>query len=103
MKDGITSLEDLVSKSQEEYNEDKDIAWDLILKNTNVLIDSWKWYDKTLFNLYKNSRFSLRGLAKETDISWMSIHSTVKSSVKNLIREEFQEDYEDFTRMEIIT
>ena len=89
------SLEYLVSQGQEEYNEDKDIAWDLILKNTNVLIDSWKWYDKTLFNLYKNSKFSLRGLAKETDISWMSIHSTVKKC-KDLIREEFQEDYEDY-------
>jgi len=77
------------------YNEEQDIAWDLLKENINIFIDSWKWYDKTLFNLYKNTPFSLRGLAKETDISWMSIHTTIKKC-KDLIREEFKEDYEDF-------
>ena len=96
LPEGGPTLEELASLGvDEKYNEDKDIAWDLIIKNTNVLIDSWKWYDKTFFNLYKNSTFSLRGLAKETDISWMSIHTTVKKC-KDLIREEFQEDYEDY-------
>ncbi len=94
-EDGL-SLEELATKNQDEdYNKEKDLAWELIIENVNTLIDSWKWYDKTLFNLYKNSKFSLRGLAKETDISWMSIHQTVKKC-KDLIREEFQEDYDDF-------
>ena len=93
LEDG--ELEKLASSNSDDYNKDRDLAWELIIENVNVLIDSWRWYDKTLFNLYKNTPFSLRGLAKETDISWMSIHMTVKKC-KDLIKEEFQEDYQDF-------
>lgn len=93
-EDGL-SLEELASQSYEEYDVEKDIAWDLIISNTHVLIDSWRWYDKTMFKLYRDSAMSLRTLAKETDISWMSIHSTIKNC-KNIIKAEFQEDYEDF-------
>ena len=90
-----SSLEELASEAYEEYDIEKDLAWQLIIDNTHTLIDSWRWYDKTLFILYRDSTFSLRGLAKETGISWMSIHSTVKNC-KDIIRNTFQEDYEDF-------
>ena len=88
-------VEALATSRYESYNKEKDLAWQLILDNVNVLVDSWRWNDKTLFNLYKDTPFSLRGLAKETDISWMSIHQTVKKC-KALIKEEFYEDYQDF-------
>lgn len=96
LSEGGPTLEELASLNvEDDYNEEHDRAWELIKSNINTMIDSWRWYDKTLFNLYKNNTFSLRGLAKETDISWMSIHTTVKAC-KNLIKAEFSEDYEDF-------
>ena len=89
------SLEEIATLQHEEYDEEKDKAWELVLSNTHTFIDGWKWYDKTLFKLYRDTGLSLRGLAKETSISWMSIHSTIKAC-KERLKEEFQEDYEDF-------
>lgn len=74
---------------------EKEEAWEKLRKKIDCYIESMHWYDKTLLKLYRDTPFSLRGLAKETGISWMSIHQTIKKC-KDLIREEFIEDYQDF-------
>ena len=57
-------------------------------------IDEWRWYEKKLFTLYRDSDLSIRGIAKETNISWVSIFNTLKNA-KHELKEKFQEDYDD--------
>jgi len=78
-----------------DFDYEKERAWSVLQGKINNFIDGFHWYDKTLFKLYRDTPFSLRGLAKETGISWMSIHGTIKKC-KDLLKEEFMEDYEDF-------
>lgn len=64
-----------------------------------VLIDEvaedWTWYDAKLFKLYRDTGLSIRKIAAETNISWVSIFNTLKNC-KNDIREKINEDYEDY-------
>jgi predicted DNA-binding protein YlxM (UPF0122 family) len=63
----------------------------LIDQETN----SWHWYDKKLFDLYKNTDLSIRKIAAETKISWVSIFNTLKNC-KQKIKDKHLEDYEDY-------
>lgn len=56
---------------------------------------NWHWYDRKMFNLYKDTDMSIRKIAKETNISWVSIFNTLKNC-KQIINNKFKEDYEDF-------
>ena len=58
-------------------------------------IDNWRWYEKKLFTLYRDSDLSIRGIANETNISWVSIFNTLKHA-KNELKENFSEDWEDY-------
>lgn len=58
-------------------------------------IDGWRWYEKKLFTLYRDSDMSIRKLAKATNISWVSIFNSLKNA-KNEINKEFKEDWEDY-------
>ena len=99
-------------KKRNEYNNDREVehydsedtggytdkqrAFDVLMDNIEYYAkENWVWYDRTLFMLYKDTPFSLRGLAQETGISWMSIHSTIHR-LKAEIKEEFSEDWEDY-------
>ena len=83
--DAPANNEDL--KEQEAYNK--------ICQKIDSEIDNWHWYDKKLFVLYRDSGLSIRKLAAETKISWVSIFNTLKNA-KNIIKEKLREDYEDF-------
>ena len=74
---------------------DEQVAYDDFVKSMDKYIDSWRWYDKTLYRLYKDSNMSIRKIAKETNISWVSIFNTLKRC-KQEISEKFGEDYLDF-------
>ena len=58
-------------------------------------IDKWHWYNKKLFKLYRDTDLSIRGIAKETGISFVSIFHTLKNS-KEKIKDKFKEDYMDY-------
>jgi len=58
-------------------------------------IESWHWYDQKLFKLYRDTDMSIRKIAKETGISWVSIFNTLKKCKLNL-KENFSEDYDDY-------
>lgn len=89
------SVENYDSEDSGEYS-DKQRAFDILMNNIeHYAKENWVWYDRTLFMLYKDTPFSLRGLAQETGISWMSIHATIKR-LKDEIKEEFYEDWEDY-------
>lgn len=57
--------------------------------------EDWHWYDKKLFNLYKDTDLSIRKIADVTHISWVSIFNTLKNC-KQKIKNKHQENYEDF-------
>ncbi len=64
-----------------------------------VLIDEvaedWTWYDRKLFKLYRDTDLSIRKIASETSISWVSIFNTLKNC-KTDVRRKLGETYEDY-------
>lgn len=80
----------------EEVDYDREIADTNLINNINEEVDSWEhWYDRKLFKLYFSSNLSLRKLADETKISVTSIFNSCRN-YKNLLREKFLEDFEDY-------
>ena len=72
----------------------------LVAKNAIELkiveeIDSWHWYDKMLFEVYRNEKTSMRKMAAETKISLSSIFNTIKNC-KEKIQDNVGEDWEDY-------
>jgi len=53
------------------------------------------WYDGKIFEMYRDTDLSIRGVAKETGISWISIFHTLKN-VKSDLKDRFQEDWDDY-------
>lgn len=58
-------------------------------------VDTFNWYDKKLWKLYSQTDMSIRKIASETKISWVSIFNSLKN-IKNDLREDLKEDYEDW-------
>ena len=44
---------------------------------------------------YRDTNMSIRKIAAETKISWVSIFNTLKNA-KNILKEKLKEDYEDY-------
>jgi RNA polymerase sigma factor (sigma-70 family) len=61
----------------------------------NKEIDTWDYFDERLFNIYRDSKMSMRKLSKETRISTKTIFYTIKRC-KERLRENIGEDYEDY-------
>lgn len=58
-------------------------------------VDTFNWYDKKLWKLYSQTDMSIRKIASETKISWVSIFNSLKN-IKNDLRENLKEDYQDW-------
>jgi hypothetical protein len=65
------------------------------MKKVNSEINNWHWYDKMLFELYKDTGKSMRDIESDTGISLSSIFCTLKNC-KESLKENVKEDYEDF-------
>ena len=65
------------------------------MKTIDKQVDGWHWYDRDLFELYRHSGLSIRKIAKETGISWVSIFHTLKNC-KGKIKEELENDYKKY-------
>ena len=74
---------------------DEQVAFHKICTMIDDHIDGWRWYEKKLFSLYRDTDLSIRGIAAETNISWVSIFNTLKNA-KQEIKDTFKEDYEDY-------
>jgi RNA polymerase sigma factor (sigma-70 family) len=90
-------LDDEETKQQVEYIDslDEQIAYNEICTLMDDHIDNWRWYERKLFLLYRDSGLSIRGIAAETGISWVSIYHTLKAA-KQELKEKFGEDYDDY-------
>jgi len=80
-------IPEVESKIQEEED-----YYEFFLK-INKETDTWHWYDKMLFDTYRERKTSIRKIAKETGISWVSIFHTLKNC-KRKIKENLSNDYE---------
>lgn len=89
----VSITEAIQLKDESESNE-KTNAKNLIDLKINFIVDSWHWYDKKLFNLYRDSGLSYRQIEKETGISFKSVYSTITNCKKSL-KHELGECYED--------
>jgi len=74
---------------------DEQLAFHKICTMIDEHIEGWRWYEKKLFTLYRDTDLSIRAIAKETNISWVSIFNTLKHAKKE-IKNKFKEDYEDY-------
>lgn len=74
---------------------DEQIAFHKVCELVDKQLENLHWYDRKLFKLYRDTDLSIRQLAKETHISWVSIFNTLKN-VKNEINEKLNEDYTDY-------
>lgn len=67
--------------------------------NICMLIDAeikqWHWYDEKLFKLYRDTDMSMRDIAKETNISLISIFNSIKN-YKEILNIKFGNDYQDY-------
>jgi len=91
-------LDDEEYTQQVEYCDtmDEQVAYNDICQLIDEHIEDWRWYERRLFQLYRDSGLSIRGIAAETGISWVSIYHTLKSA-KQELKEKFGETYEDYT------
>jgi DNA-directed RNA polymerase specialized sigma24 family protein len=80
------------SQTTEDFTETIELDWYRFRTKCEAEVNSWDAYDKKLFTLYRDSDMSMRKLAKETGISFVSIFHSLKAHKKKL-RELFQEDY----------
>ena len=91
-----------VSLDNEEYTKeveyidslDEEVAYNKICTMIDEHIEDWRWYERRLFQLYRDSGLSIRGIAKETNISWVSIFNTLKNA-KHELKQKFQDDWSD--------
>ena len=74
---------------------DEQVAFHKICTMIDDHIDGWRWYEKKLFSLYRDTDLSIRGIAAETNISWVSIFNTLKHA-KQEIKDTFKEDFLDY-------
>lgn len=79
------------------YNDEMDEqeAYQKICSLVDEVAEDWHWYDKKLWKIYSQTDMSIRKLAQETKISWVSIFNTLKN-LKEELRIKLEEDYTDF-------
>ena len=98
-KRNITKLsiddEEYTYQIEDDSEMDEQIAFNKICMLIDDHIDNWRWYERKLFTLYRDSDLSIRGIANETNISWVSIFNTLKHA-KNELKENFSETWEDY-------
>jgi DNA-directed RNA polymerase specialized sigma24 family protein len=94
-KNAMVSLNELAVLKDEPTNLTKEESFSALLSKIHEEVDSWHWYDKQLFTIYKDTDLSIRDIAKETTISSSSIFNTLKNC-KSKIKAKFKEDYEDY-------
>ena len=61
-------------------------------------LETWHWYDRKLFKLYRDSDMSMRDIAKETNISLISIFHSIKN-YKEILNSKFEQDYNDYKKL----
>lgn len=73
----------------------KEYAYGRICSKIDNEIKTWHWYDKKMFELYKDTPLTIRAMSGETNISSTNIFHTLKKG-KKIIKDKFLEDYQDY-------
>jgi DNA-directed RNA polymerase specialized sigma24 family protein len=79
----------------DDSNLDEHNAYNDICLLIDEEIKNWHWYDEKLFKLYRDSDMSMRDIAKETNISLISIFNSIKN-YKEILNTKFGKDYQDY-------
>lgn len=87
-------LNEEVYKMVDDFDMEAELEWFEFRNKAEDEVNSWDWYDKKLFTLYRDNKTSIRKLAKKTGISFVSIFHTLKANKKKL-KELLQEDYDN--------
>ena len=82
----------------DDSNLDEQEAYNDICLMIDKELETWHWYDRKLFKLYRDSDMSMRDIAKETNISLISIFHSIKN-YKEILNSKFQEDYNDYKKL----
>lgn len=91
-KDKFVVFDFIDTPIEDDFSESAEIDWYRFRTLCEAEVNSWDAYDKKLFTLYRDSDMSMRKLALETGISFVSIFHSLKAHKKKL-RELFQDDY----------
>ena len=87
-------LNDEVYKMVDDFNIEAEMEWFDFRNKAEKEVNSWDWYDKKLFTLYRDNKTSIRKLAAQTGISWVSIFHSLKKH-KTKLKELLKEDYDN--------
>ena len=79
----------------DDTNLDEQEAFHKVCTLVDEVAEEWAWYDRKLFKLYRDTDLSIRKIAAETNISWVSIFNTLKNC-KTDVRNKLGETYEDY-------
>ena len=94
-----------------DIDNEKEEAYLKICEAIDKEIDTWHWYDKEVFKIYRmhwrdestlnrllkefDGKVSIRKMAASTEISWVTLFNELKES-KRKIKEKFGEDWQDY-------
>jgi hypothetical protein len=78
----------------DDFDLEKELDWNEFRTKAESEVNNWDWYDKKLFSIYRDTDISIRGLAKETGISFVSIFHSLKKH-KEKLKELLKEDYDN--------
>ena len=79
----------------DEDNIEENQAFHKICKLVDEEMETWTWYNRKLTELYRDTDMSIRKIAEETNISFVSIFNTLKKC-KNQIKNKLHEEFEDY-------
>jgi predicted DNA-binding protein YlxM (UPF0122 family) len=91
--DDMNTMQLIDDNSDIEENE----AFHKICKLIDQEMSNWTWYNRKLTEIYRDTGMSIRKIAAETNISFVSIFNTLKNckqQIKNQLHEEWQ-DYQN--------
>ena len=94
--DGFKEIkQEHLPKFTSDDNLEEERAFGRLINKMDKELENWNWYNKRIFEIYRDTPLSIRGMAKETGISFVNIFHTLKKG-KQTMRDKFNEDYEDY-------
>lgn len=96
VKDKVQKVEinESVLTEIDNFDFNTEIDWYDFRTKCEAEVNTWHPYDKKLFTLYRDSGMSMRKIANETGISFVSIFHTLKQN-KIKLKNKFKDDYEN--------
>jgi len=89
------SLDEYVLQIPDDTNYEEQEAFHRLCTMIDEEMKTWHWYDAKLTQIYRDTGLSIRKIAAQSKISWVSIFNTLKNT-KTKLKEKFYEDYTDW-------